>query len=95
MWYRSSTAAVSAWASASRKGPLGPARSGKLVERKEASGCEKRVSTSGAFRTGWGRGSQRSQSRDSWNFWLEEGETNLEGVVEDEYDYAVCVCVCM
>jgi hypothetical protein len=23
---------------------------------------------------------------------LEEGETNLEGVVEDEYDYAVCVC---
>jgi len=36
------------------KGPLGPARSGKLVERKEASGCEKRVSTSGAFSTGWG-----------------------------------------
>jgi hypothetical protein len=90
VWYRSSTAAVSAWASASRKGPLGPARSGKLVERKEASGCEKRVSTSGAFRTGWGRG-RRGLNRELAGIWLEEGETNLEGVVEDEYDYAVCL----
>jgi hypothetical protein len=24
-------------------------------------------------------------------FWLREGGTNLEGVIEDEYDYAVCV----
>jgi len=38
VWYCSSTAAISAWASASNKGPRGPARSGKVVERKEASG---------------------------------------------------------
>jgi len=57
-----------------------------VVERKEASGCEKRVSTSGAFSTGW------------WEAWVlgatmtrTEEWTDLEGVVEDEYDYAVHV----
>ena len=89
MWYCSSTAAVSACASASRKGPLGSARSGNVVERKEASGCEKRVFTSGAFSTGWWEGGRR--------YWLafgskDDGErTDLESVVENEYDYAVHV----
>lgn len=89
MWYCSSTAAVSACASASRKGPLGSARSGNVVERKEASGCEKRLSTSGAFSTGWWEGGRR--------YWLafgskDDGEgTDLESVVENEYDYAVHV----
>ncbi len=62
MWYWSSRAAVSACASASRKGPLGSARSGNTVERKEASGCEKRVSTSGAFSTGWGTGIAKNKN---------------------------------
>jgi len=32
------------------------------VERKEASGCEKRVSTSGAFSTGWGTGIAKNKN---------------------------------
>jgi hypothetical protein len=61
-----------------------------VVERKEESGCEKSVSTSGAFNTGCRWVANRSVVR--W-YLVGEGMTNLEGVIEDEYDYAVCECV--
>ena len=66
---------------------MSPARSGKLVEKKEASRCENKVPFSGAFSTSWGRATKAK----SQGIWL--GERSLEGVAEDEYDYVVCIYI--